>query len=119
VRIVAALQSAYFVATGVWPLLHRRSFEALTGPKTDFWLVQTVGVCVGAVGVGLAQAARRGSVSPELRTVAVLTSASLAAVDVVFVARRRISPVYLADAAVEAALVAGWLAGEPRGLERH
>jgi hypothetical protein len=106
---VAALQAAYFVSTGVWPLLHRRSFERLTGPKADFWLAQTVGVTVAAIGVGLAQAAsRRRPVPLELRTVALASAAGLALVDVYFVAQRRISPVYLMDAAAECALIAGW-----------
>jgi uncharacterized membrane protein YedE/YeeE len=107
-----AAQAAYYVATGVWPLVSRPTFERVTGPKTDFWLVQTVGLLVGSIGVGLAQNLRRGCASaPELRTIAVASAASLAAVDVVFVAKGRISRVYLADAIVEAALVAGWLLG--------
>lgn len=111
-RRVAALQAAYYLGTGVWPLLHRRSFEQLTGPKTDFWLAQTVGVAVAAIGLGLAQgAARPRPLPPELRTAACAAAAGLALVDVVFVARRRISAVYLADAAAELALVAGWARG--------
>ena len=107
---VAALHAAYYVSTGVWPLLHRRSFERLTGAKTDFWLAQTVGVAVAAIGLGLAQAAaQRRPVSPELRTVACAGAAGLALVDLVFVARRRISPVYLLDAVAETALIAGWV----------
>jgi hypothetical protein len=106
---VAALHAAYFVSTGVWPLLHRKSFERVTGSKTDFWLVQTVGVTVAAIGVGVAQAAsRRCPVPPELRTVALASAAGLALVDVYFVAQRRISPVYLLDAVTESALIAGW-----------
>ncbi len=31
------------MATGLWPLVHRRSFEAVTGRKTYWWLVNTVG----------------------------------------------------------------------------
>ena len=27
---------------GAWPLVHMRSFEWVSGPKTDHWLVQTV-----------------------------------------------------------------------------
>jgi hypothetical protein len=30
-------QGAYYVLSGLWPLLSRRSFETLPGPKTD-WL---------------------------------------------------------------------------------
>src|SRR5438067_11801258 len=49
-RSVAIAQGAYFVATGIWPLLHMPSFEAVTGPKVDKWLVRTVGVLVSVVG---------------------------------------------------------------------
>jgi hypothetical protein len=55
---VAALQGGYFLATGIWPLLSRRTFERITGPKTDFWLAQTVGVLVGSIGGTLVLAHR-------------------------------------------------------------
>lgn len=81
----------------------------MTGKKTDFWLAQTVGLVVAAVGLGLAQAASgRRRVPAELRTIAAASAAGLGLVDVVFVARRRIAPVYLLDAAGEAALLAAW-----------
>ena len=106
---MAALQAAYYVSTGLWPLVHRRSFERVTGAKTDFWLAQTVGVTVAAIGLGLAQAATRPRpVPPELRTVAYAGAAGLALVDLIFVARRRISAIYLVDAAAEAALIGAW-----------
>jgi hypothetical protein len=107
---VAATQAAYYVATGLWPLISRRTFEQVTGPKTEFWLVQTVGVLVGSIGLGLTQNLRREApIPPELRTIAIGSAAGLAAVDVIFVARGRIRRVYLLDALAEAALVAGWL----------
>lgn len=108
-RGVAALQAGYYIGTGLWPVAHRRSFEQLTGPKADFWLAQTVGATVTAIGVGLAHAAtRRRPVAQELRTVAIGSAVGLALVDLVFVARRRIAPVYLADAAAETALLFAW-----------
>ena len=109
-RHVALVQAAFYAGTGVWPLLHRRSFERVTGPKTDFWLAQTVGLTVAAIGIGLAHAVlRRRGVPAELRTVAATSAAGLALVDLSFVVRGRISKIYLADAAAEVALVAGWL----------
>jgi hypothetical protein len=110
-RRVAALHAAYYVSTGLWPLLHRSTFERLTGRKADFWLAQTVGVTVSAIGAGLAHAAsRRRPVPVELRTVACGAAAGLALIDLLFVARRRIPPVYLLDAATEAALISAWAA---------
>jgi len=108
---VAAAQAAFYVTTGIWPLLHRRSFERVTGPKADFWLAQTVGVVVAAIGAGIGRSVvTRRPVSPDLRLAAGLSAAGLALMDVYFVGKRRISPVYLLDAAAEAALVAGWYA---------
>ena len=59
-RVIAGTQGSYFLLTGVWPLLHMRSFLAVTGPKTDLWLVETVGVLVAAIGAGLLLSAARG-----------------------------------------------------------
>jgi hypothetical protein len=110
------VQSGYYVATGVWPLLNRQSFEAITGRKEDFWLVQTVGVTVAAIGVGLALSAHRNGPSDEMRATALLAAFGLGMIDVVFVARRVISPVYLVDAVAEAVFVAGLARGwAPRG----
>ena len=66
-RMSLRVQSGYYVATGVWPLLNRPSFEAMTGRKVDFWLVQTVGVTVDAIGAGLALSAQRDGPSDEMR----------------------------------------------------
>jgi len=43
-------QGVYFLLTGIWPLLSMRTFEAVTGPKVDRWLVKTVGVLVAVIG---------------------------------------------------------------------
>lgn len=48
--VVAALQGLFYLATGVWPLIHIDSFLAVTGSKTDLWLVYTVGLLVSVVG---------------------------------------------------------------------
>jgi hypothetical protein len=99
-------QGIYYVATGVAPFVSRRAFEAVTGPKREWWLVQTVGLVVTAVGAGLLQAVANDRVTPELETIATGCAASLAGIDVVYVARGRIAPTYLADAAVQLALLA-------------
>lgn len=111
---VALVQGGYFVVTGGWPLIHMRSFEAVTGPKRDHWLVNTVGLLVGVAGSTLVAAARRPrGPSTDLRAVAVGTALALAAVDVYYVAGGRIAPVYLGDAIVELALVVAWSRATP------
>ena len=105
---LAIAHGGYFLTTGVWPLLDMKSFEAVTGPKVDAWLVQTVGALVGVVGATLIAAGVKGRVTPEIKGLAVGSAAALAMVDVYFVATRRIPPIYLADAAAEAALITAW-----------
>jgi hypothetical protein len=105
---LAVAQGAYDVVTGVWPIVHLRSFEAITGPKLEGWLVKTVGALIAVVGGTLLSAGLRRRVSPEVMLLAAGSAAALGAVDVVYASRRRISPVYLLDAFAEGVLVAGW-----------
>jgi hypothetical protein len=105
-RRILTVQGVYFVATGVLPFISRRVFEALTGPKREWWLVQTVGAIVTVIGGALLSAARRRSVSPELVGVAMGSAGALGTIDVVYVAKRRIAPTYLVDAAIEFGFVA-------------
>lgn len=94
-RRAAALQSAYYIPTGIWPLVPyvgMRTFEWITGPKVDRWLVQTVGALFGVIGVVIGRARSHDRITPEIETLAVGSALSLATVDVVFVARRHISP---------------------------
>ena len=120
-RLLAVGQGLYYAATGVWPLLDRRSFEAVTGGKTDWWLVQTVGVLVTAIGGTPAGAGAAGRMDADVRRLAVASALGLAAIDVVHAAGGRISKICLLDAAGELALAAAWLAlarlGEPQVCE--
>jgi hypothetical protein len=106
---LAAVQAVYFGLTGIWPIVHMRSFLAVTGPKHDLWLVRTVGLLIVAVACPLAVAAWRGTVGPEVFTLAVASSAALTIVEVVYAARGTIRKIYLADAAAEVVLLAAWL----------
>ena len=100
-----ALQGAYYVLTGAWPFLHLRSFLAVTGRKRDLWLLKTVAALVLVAGLAIGRAAAARRVTPEIRLLATGCALSLSAVDVWYVAKRRISPVYLLDAVVELLLV--------------
>ena len=67
------------------------------------------------IGAVLMSGAVRRQSSVELRTLALGSAAGLAAIDITYVAKRRIRPVYLLDAFAEAALVAGLLVSSFRG----
>lgn len=106
--VLAKVQGAYFAATGLWPLIHIRSFLAVTGPKTELWLVQTVGALVTCIGGQLLLIPKSEDEADSLRPLAAGSAAALALIDVLHVGRRRISPTYLLDAAAKIALVCLW-----------
>jgi hypothetical protein len=105
---VSLAQGLYYTGTGLWPIVSMSSFERVTGPKRDHWLVKTVGVLVTAIGMTLMRSGHRNRVHPDVALLAGLSAAALAAIDIVNVVRRRISPVYLVDALPEAWLAAWW-----------
>ena len=105
-----AFQSGYYGVTGIWPILHLSSFEAITGPKTDDWLVHMVGLLAVAIGVVLGVATARNRVrSPEVVLLAAASAAAFAAIDLWYGSSGRISPVYLADAGLQICLIGGLL----------
>lgn len=107
------VQGVYFLLTGIWPLVSMRTFEAVTGPKVDRWLVKTVGVLIAVIGASLLADARRPSRGSAVLGIG--SAAGLGGVDVVYSLRGRISKIYLLDAVLEAGLVGLWtLAGRRR-----
>jgi hypothetical protein len=106
-RGIALCQGLYYLATGIWPLVHMRSFTAITGPKRDLWLVRTVGLLAAAIALPLLREARRGD-SPGTRVLGTAAAAAFAAADVHPVVTGRISAIYLVDAAIEAVFAAAW-----------
>src|SRR5436853_7459331 len=67
---VAGIQGVFYVLTGVWPLLDIGSFQAVTGPKVELWLVRTVGMLVIVIGGVLVMAARRNNLGSEITVLA-------------------------------------------------
>jgi hypothetical protein len=127
-KLIAWVQGAYYFSFGLWPLVSIRTFEAIAGEKTDnlvtgleadHWLVYTVGLLIAVIGATLLLSAWRNSVSLETAVLGGASALTLGAIDVVYVARQTILPIYLADAGIEVIFVVGWLAagagGEGKG----
>jgi hypothetical protein len=115
-QTVAGGQALYFLVTGIWPLVHMPSFLRVTGPKTDLWLVRTVGALIAVVGAVIGRAALRRRITPDIALLATGSSAALTAIDVIYVAKGRIAPIYLLDAAGEVVLIAGWVISGGTGV---
>ncbi len=101
-------QGAYFALTGLWPVLHYASFEKITGPKTDVWLVKTVGALVTVVAAILLRAAWYNDVHPDTVVAGMGAAFVLLMVDIIYVSKKVIRPVYLADALIELILAGLW-----------
>jgi hypothetical protein len=115
--LLASVQGFYFLLTGVWPLVSIRTFQLVTGFKTDnhtgragdHWLVMTVGVLITAIAITLLVAAWRRDVRLQTVVLAIGSSLGLTAIDVIYVARGVIDRIYLLDAGIEIVLIAAWM----------
>ncbi len=104
-QILVLTQGIYYLVTGLWPLFHIKSFEKLTGPKMDKWLVKMVGLLAADIGL-IILLAKGESYIP---TLAVLSAASFAGIDAYYSLKGRISKIYLGDAVLQAIFILGWL----------
>lgn len=98
---ILLFQGIYYLLTGLWPLLHLRSFLAVTGDKTDIWLVKMVGLLAATIGIYLIYSIRQH----PARLLAILSAISFGSIDVYYVYHNIISPVYLGDAIIEGILI--------------
>ena len=103
------LQGVYFFITGIWPILHLRSFMWVTGPKNDIWLVKTVGVLIKVMAITLLMASKRKEYTPAIGALAVSSAASLMLVDMYYALNDVIWDIYLLDAAAEMMLIFLWV----------
>lgn len=111
-------QGLFYFVLGLWPIFHIDSFQAVTGPKTDHlptgndndhWLVYTVGGLIAVVGGTQLISAYLRRCHAEIIFLSLASAFVLMCIDVVFVWREVIAPIYLADAVVELALCVAWL----------
>jgi hypothetical protein len=109
VRVVCVAQGLYYLITGLWPLISMETFLAITGPKTDLWLVDTVGVVVMVIGSVLLFAAARHQITSAIWLLAIGSAAALTIVESFYALRGVIWAVYLLDAVLEVILIALWV----------
>lgn len=106
--LLARVQGWFYLLTGLWAIVDIDSFQRVTGPKTDLWLVKAVGVLVVVIGATLLAAARERRYDAPIVLLAVGSALGLAGIDLVYALAGRISPVYLLDAAAEIGLAVLW-----------
>lgn len=99
------LQALYFLFMGLWPLLHMRSFQAVTGPKQDTWLVRTIAWFFIMVAVQLWVADNPADVA----VIGLGSALIIGGADAYYSLRGRISKIYLLDLLPQVVFVIGWL----------
>jgi hypothetical protein len=97
-RLISSTQALYYVGTGIWPVADMQSFMAVTGPKTDLWLVETVGLLAAAIGAGTAYAAIIGKFDKPLLLLLLCAAAAFLYTDLYYFFSGVISFMYLPDA---------------------
>jgi hypothetical protein len=70
------------------------SFQAVTGFKADFWLVQTVGLLLVVSGAVMLRAASTGRITPEIGWLGAGQALELGIMDIYAVTQPRTTPVY-------------------------
>ncbi|HEX2222439.1 MAG TPA: hypothetical protein VHK06_07920 [Candidatus Limnocylindria bacterium] len=97
------LQGAWYLVTGAWALLHRPSFEAVTGPKREYWLVQATAGLTMAIGAVLVLPSPEPMAGRRARLLSLLSALAFAGVELRHGLPGRIRAVYLLDALGELA----------------
>jgi energy-converting hydrogenase Eha subunit E len=106
--LLAMAQGAYDMVGGLWPLIHMPSFEAVTGPKEDDWLVRSVAGILLVMGAVLMFDAFRHHVSHSVRIMAGGISAVLAIVALVSSLAGFISLLYFIDGIIHLSFALAW-----------
>lgn len=107
--LIAKLQGIYWAVTGIWPLLHMPSFLWVTGPKTDLWLVRTVGILIAVIGLVLLLAGFKRRVTPEVKWLGIGGAAGMAFIDFYYSLNDVILNIYMLDGIAELIIILLWV----------
>jgi hypothetical protein len=118
-RLLCWGQGFYFLVTALWPLFSMSTFEMVTGPKTDDWLVKTVAVLILVSSAVLLRAAVSNKASIDTLIIGAGTSVALLHIDLVYVQKAVISKIYLADAVAELICLGLWAWCSPKVLQKQ
>lgn len=108
-RTVALVHGMFYAVTGFWPIVNISTFQLVTGPKRDLWLVRTVGALLTVIGGVLTLAGLRRRVTPEILLLGVGSALGLTTIDLVYYRRGVLGPVFLLDAVAELGLASAWI----------
>lgn len=100
-EIFLFIQGGYYLVTSLWPFVHMRSFEKITGDKKEHWLVYSVSLMLLSSSFVFLYAGITNRASPEVLILAISNCLALASIDIYFSLKGIVRKIYLADALVE------------------
>jgi hypothetical protein len=106
---ILLVQGIYYLFSGLWPILHIKSFMWVTGPKTDLWLVKTVGAIITTIATVLLFAFANNELTNAIKLLSILSAAAFAFVDFYYPLKGVISKVYVVDGVIQILLMICWL----------
>jgi hypothetical protein len=108
-KFILAIQGVYIFVTGLWPLIDLESFIKVTGPKTDLWLVKTVGAVLLSISIAFFVAMFRKENSAATPALGVGVALALSLVDFYYVHKKTISKIYLLDGFMQLLFISAWV----------
>lgn len=115
--LLARSQGLYLLLSGLWPLVHYRSFETVTGPKADPWLVRTVAGLAATMGYVQLRSGASEEGTSAARRIGMGAALTFGTIGVVYGGSGRISRIYLLESAVEALWILAWRSHSSRSGE--
>jgi hypothetical protein len=86
-----------------------RSFERVTGNKVDKWLVKMAAMLIITIAGTLLVSLCTASINIATVALSLFSASSFIIIDINYALKKRISKIYLADAAIEFLFIAGWI----------
>jgi hypothetical protein len=108
-RSVIIVQGSYTLLTAIWPLVDIESFMAVTGYKTDQWLVKTVGALLIPIAITLISYLFVKTNPTPAFVLGSLTSIALIWVDFYFSGKNVIPDIYQLDGWIEVCFLLAWI----------
>jgi hypothetical protein len=108
-KILIWTQGLYTLVTALWGLVDIDSFMAVTGPKTDIWLVKTVSVLLLPIVICLFSALAFRMPALPVILVGASTCAGLAFIDFYYSGNGTIRWIYAADGIAELVFLFVWI----------
>ena len=108
-RKLALAQGAYFIATGLWPLVHFSSFAIVTNTEGPAWAFRAIGLLIACIGLALLSAARVREFGAAICHLGALSAMALAWIDVELLRQGVIGSLNELDVPVQLAFALAWL----------